>query len=351
MTMMIRTLGLLACLFATTVSAQTTDTDGDGFTDAEELDAGSDPNSATSIPQLSSNLLFYAYLITSQNTPSEPPVVLPEPEPEQSAVEHYTQSLESQLVQAKCVACHVSGGVASTARLLFESGNNKASSNFSALENFLSLSNVSADYILNKVRGVGHGGGTQLSSTDQLYQELSTVLIKITDCSTCKDNIIPSGIEGVSMMSSRQILRKASVLLAGRYPTESEYSAFESASDAQKVAQLKDAFTGDEFKLFIKNGANDRLLFRGLQNGIEFHILHGYKQYTNFYNVLETFKKQAENGEIDSSVPWEFQYTRVIPSAIEEPLELIAHVVLNDKPYSEILTADYTMVSPYTDVV
>ena len=30
------------------------------------------------------------------------------------------------------------------------------------------------------------------------------------------------------------------------------------------------------------------------------------------------------------------------------PVELIAYVVENDKPYTEILTADYTMVTPLT---
>ena len=29
----------------------------------------------------------------------------------------------------------------------------------------------------------------------------------------------------------------------------------------------------------------------------------------------------------------------------QEPLELIAHVIMNDLPYSEVLTADYTMVN------
>ena len=30
-----------------------------------------------------------------------------------------------------------------------------------------------------------------------------------------------------------------------------------------------------------------------------------------------------------------------------EPLELVAHIVRNDRPFTEIVTADYIMVSPY----
>ena len=39
---------------------------------------------------------------------------------------------------------------------------------------------------------------------------------------------------------------------------------------------------------------------------------------------------------------------RIITDTLAPPLELIAYVVENDKPYTEILTADYTMVTPLT---
>ena len=36
-------------------------------------------------------------------------------------------------------------------------------------------------------------------------------------------------------------------------------------------------------------------------------------------------------------------------SLVQEPLELIAHVIMTDKPYRQILTADFTMVNISTD--
>ena len=33
-----------------------------------------------------------------------------------------------------------------------------------------------------------------------------------------------------------------------------------------------------------------------------------------------------------------------------EPLELISHVVMNERPYTEVLTADYTMVNAFSDL-
>ena len=38
-------------------------------------------------------------------------------------------------------------------------------------------------------------------------------------------------------------------------------------------------------------------------------------------------------------------------SLVQEPLELIAHVIMTDKPYRQILTADFTMVNTSTDPV
>ena len=38
-------------------------------------------------------------------------------------------------------------------------------------------------------------------------------------------------------------------------------------------------------------------------------------------------------------------------SIVQEPLQLIAHVIKTDKPYRQILTADYTMVNMATDPI
>ena len=40
----------------------------------------------------------------------------------------------------------------------------------------------------------------------------------------------------------------------------------------------------------------------------------------------------------------------VSPGVAREPLELIAYVVMNDRPYTEVLTADYTMVNAFSDL-
>ena len=40
--------------------------------------------------------------------------------------------------------------------------------------------------------------------------------------------------------------------------------------------------------------------------------------------------------------------TAVNDPVLREPLELVKHIVRNDRPFTGIVTADYIMVSPYT---
>ena len=338
-------------LFSVSVSAEE-DSDGDGFSNIEEIALQTDPNDPADFPNFSVfNAAFIKHII--DKVPSEP-IVIPEPEePTFDAEAYYAENLEVQMVQNKCTACHISGGIAQNAKLLFNKGSGQASNNLKAISDYISLSNIDSADLLNKVRGVGHGGGTQILSSDPLYQKLEELLINLEGCTDCKSNIIPTGsFAGVVMASPRQILRKSNLLFNGRLPSEDEYQSFANADDLAKKQILIDSFDGEEFKQFLKTGANDKLLFRGLQNGIEFHILHGYTDYVHLFNTKKDILSKYENSEYDTGfLQWAFSYQKVIPGAIDEPLELIAHVVMNNKPYTEILTANYTMVTPYTNIV
>lgn len=99
---------------------------------------------------------------------------------------------------------------------------------------------------------------------------------------------------------------------------------------------------GENFHNFIKNAANDRLLLRGAGNGSV--LINAcptcFPGYTSAYTELEKISKAGKSGPLQ-----EFNI-RLRYSLLESPLELIAYVVENDKPYSEILTADYEMMTP-----
>ena len=144
-----------------------------------------------------------------------------------------------------------------------------------------------------------------------------------------------SPLEQVRLESPDQTFRRASLLLTGKIPTAQKLRSLLYVSDNKLRNEILALMKGSEFKEFLKTGANDRLQVRGLDTGATYQLLVEY--YTNISTLNTMYSDEG--------------YSDYRKSIREEPLELIAHVVMNDKPYSEILTADYTMVDDALNVL
>ena len=101
---------------------------------------------------------------------------------------------------------------------------------------------------------------------------------------------------------------------------------------------------GPEFHEFLIRGSNDRLLTDRHTGGFidvrAFFVDH----------VNEHYRRRKAAQAIDDERAWnEFRHWLdvVDHGARRAPLELIAYVVENDLPYTEILTADYVMANPF----
>jgi hypothetical protein len=124
-------------------------------------------------------------------------------------------------------------------------------------------------------------------------------------------------------------------------------------SEAGLRQAIADTLVGAGFKNFIMRAANDRLLVDGLLNGINFDIstFDRYPELTEFLLTLPEDKPPEFEEYHDKpflsrwDADWSFRW-----AITREPLELIAHVVMNDLPYGEILTADHTMVNAFSDL-
>ena len=98
---------------------------------------------------------------------------------------------------------------------------------------------------------------------------------------------------------------------------------------------------GDGFHEFLIRAANDRLLTdKHLGSTIEGSSDFGFVNLTNAGHALQVAGDDA--GFWIWNEMNQFGFARA-------PLELIAHVVRNDLPYTEILTADYVMANPLAD--
>ena len=133
----------------------------------------------------------------------------------------------SKVVQAKCVLCHVSGGVAGTTRVQFARASeaNHETRNREVFEDFIDEVDGGAALILNKVQGVGHGGGVQVAAGSDEYGHLERFLALLGE-TVAPVAITPQTLfDPVTLAPVRKTLRRAALIFAGRIPTDAEYAA------------------------------------------------------------------------------------------------------------------------------
>ena len=254
-------------------------------------------------------------------------------------------------VQQDCLLCHKAGGAApqSGARLVFS---NSSSANHTAFIDMLASEDVDGDWVLAKVVGQqGHGGGAVLSESSDLYQALEQYLILLGQAAGGEGELI-SFWEGTAPESRESTLRRATLLFAGRTPSAAAINLATQSEVGLRQALL-DALSGEGFKDFILRGANDRLLIEGLVNGLNFDIStrDRYPALGELLNKLPENRPEEYEDYHDKpflthwDADWNFRW-----AITREPLELIAHVIMNDLPYRQVLTANHTMVNAFSDL-
>ena len=257
------------------------------------------------------------------------------------AAETFEAELESAVVQAKCILCHVEGGLARNSSLQFQRTNTA-----SALNNFASLSayveEKGAELLLSKITGgEAHAGGMQLSQDSEGYQAFERVLAAINELNNPTYYAFSGSSDGprarqasflteVTLEPRESKLRRATLLMQGRLPTEQESNAV--VSDATLRAALRNLMQGPAFREFVVTSVNDRLLTEGTRSALN----------TSFSNFLKLHNLRAAESVNDtrSTVEWQIQDDLRQTSG-----ELVAYVIENELPYSEILTADYMMMN------
>ena len=257
-------------------------------------------------------------------------------------VEEAYGSLISPIVQSKCVNCHVEGGASGNTRLVFTrgTGQNVRAANLQVLRDLLAEVEDGASYVLNKIQGVDHGGGIQVAAGSDEYADMERFLSLFgEDVGGGSAVTVDTLFDSVAMESWRSTLRRAAIVFAGRVPTEAEYASLEGGTGADLRAAIRGLMQGPEFHEFLLRGANDRLLTDRRTNEIVDSLRGLFVDYANIvYDLWESGIPAEERRHRESLYQYGFQ---------RAPLELIAHVVEHDLPYTEVLTADYIMANPY----
>ena len=163
---------------------------------------------------------YWANLSTSPGpTTGTAPGPDPTPDPE-DAEAVFRERISGPVVQAKCVACHVAGGVSGNTRLVFvrasEAGHEAR--NLRAFENFLTEVDDGASVVLNKIQGVAHGGGVQVAAGTADFAHMERFLRLLGEEVSALTLTPQTLFDTVLMAPWRKTLRRAALGLRRAHP-------------------------------------------------------------------------------------------------------------------------------------
>ena len=253
----------------------------------------------------------------------------------------------SPIVQNQCVICHVAGGASGNTRLVFisDDDSNHLAANQAAFSALLDEVDDGANYILAKVQGVAHGGGPQLQAGTDNFAAMERFLQLLgEDVDTGGSISVDKLFDGVILESPRQTLRRAAIVLAGRIPTDEEYDSLVEHDEDSLRNAVRGLMQGSGFHDFLITASNDRL-FTDRETRLNESILSSeFVDHTNLlYELRELADLNGNEGEAQHAL--ETYQAGSGYGVSRAPLELIAHIVENDLPYTEVLTADYIMAN------
>ena len=151
----------------------------------------------------------------------------------------------------------------------------------------------------------------------------------------------------VTMASPGKTLWRAALIFGGGIPTREEREAVENGTEADLRTAIRNLMTGPGFHEFLIRASNDRLL---TDYYLRRTLIFGNgSKFVDLSNLSWTrIKALRDRGVSDEwrDPEWLRWWKSVQYGFIRAPLELVAHVVENDLPYTEVLTADYIMANP-----
>ncbi|MEO1991221.1 MAG: hypothetical protein ABGW78_04750, partial [Pirellulales bacterium] len=280
-----------------------------------------------------------------------------------AAVDHwFRDQVWVKVGERQCLKCHHIQGDASDSQFLLcdptrlqVAARNKAlNQNRLAFVKMAAAQEGDESRLLLKVQGLlDHGGDAVLSkdSTEfrilqEFVQRQRSALPLSSPIGNESEYTPPPYFDGVSMLTPRRLLRRVTLSLAGRLPTPEEDAAVGKQGMEALDTILDEVMQEDAFYKRLTEGFNDIFLTLGY-DGVPERVL-GYRNFgetrhwTQKYD-LSHIADEKERRQALYKLTGDYR-----ASMLREPLELIEYIVRHERPFTEIVTADYIMVSPYT---
>ena len=171
----------------------------------------------------------------------------------ETSTEVFEALVAAPVLESKCVNCHIEGGASGTTRLVFVSTENSdhRALNLDAIRSFVRTVEDGAALLLEKIQGIGHGGGEQVSADSDDYENVTWFLDLLGREAAAISASAETLFDGVTMASPRTVLRRAALLFAGRTPTPAEYDFVGTRTDDDLREAVRNLMTGPRFHEFL----------------------------------------------------------------------------------------------------
>ncbi len=147
----------------------------------------------------------------------------------------------------------------------------------------------------------------------------------------------------IEQLGNGETLRKASEQLVSRLPTLEEFQLVAANGSAGLVAAIAGMMEEDAFHDRLQEIFNDYLLTD------KYHSRNGSEAAISLLSNDDfPDRRWFDPGKDKRGDAYNLLRVQTNDGVAREPLALISHVVANDLPFTEILTADYMMMTPYS---
>ena len=311
--------------------------------------------SRTLLPTLVFGLAFIASLCGQEKSPQ--PVAGCA-----AAVDNFFEDeVWAKVATRTCLTCHKAGGDAEESKFLLQDPRKSegAARDAAMRQNRATFAKIAAVKekdqfrILLKATGkLDHGGKDVVKPDSAEYRILADFVRRVNVAPTgvataVVDPKAPPFFDGVVMLDNRRLLRRVTLSLAGRLPTVEELASV-TKDGLKAMPPILDAVMKEEaFCNRLREGFNDIFLTLGIDGNADAMVL----SYEHFEKSRLWYQKHDLSHIKDDKERQQAGYKLANDyrkALLGEPMKLIEHIVRNDRPFTEIVTADYIMVSPYT---
>ncbi len=271
----------------------------------------------------------------------------------------FQKEVWAKVGERTCLQCHKPGGEAEDSKFLLRDlkrSQDQAGDLKHNREAFTRMAKLEVEVhqsrLLLKVVGkLKHGGKEQLKPDSVEYRVLADFVARINTPANTKPDFVldknaPPFFHSVKMLDDRQLVRRITLSLAGRLPSNSELDTIAGQGLKALPTILDTVLKEEAFYSRLREGFNDIFLTVGYddvpENALSYEHFSTTRGWTQKFD-LSHIKDEKDRRQAGYKLANDYR-----KAMLGEPMKLIEHIVRNDKPFTEIVTADYIMVTPFT---